>query len=254
MNRGYIKLWRKVEDTGLLQDPPLLAIWCWCLLRATYKPRTIAMRTGRGNTLVELIPGEFVTGINSSKELKMKPSTFRDRLKRLERMGMISILPATHYSKVSIVKWDAYQTDEEVGRQPTVNQPSANRQPTATNKKVSSKESKKEPKTFVRPTLEQVETYCQERGNSVDPQAWMDHYTSNGFKIGGRGAMKDWKAAVRTWERNGVNAKPKAKGQTAFDNIYEQMGASNGTSRSGRIGGTDTGVVRQLETHRKGDT
>jgi len=57
-------------------------------------------------------------------------------------------------------------------------------------------------KRFQKPTLDEVSAYCLERGNSVNPKAWMDHYTSNGWKIG-KTPMKDWKAAVRTWERNG---------------------------------------------------
>lgn len=61
---------------------------------------------------------------------------------------------------------------------------------------------------FTPPTLEQVKAYCQERNNNVDPQRWLDHYTSNGWKVG-RNPMKDWKAAVRTWERSGFNDKPK---------------------------------------------
>ena len=50
------------------------------------------------------------------------------------------------------------------------------------------------------PTLEEVKAYCSERGNKVDPERWFDYYTSNGWKVG-KNPMKDWKAAVRTWER-----------------------------------------------------
>jgi hypothetical protein len=57
---------------------------------------------------------------------------------------------------------------------------------------------------FDPPTLQQVANYCQERHNAVDPQHWLDYYTSNGWRVG-RNPMKDWKAAVRTWEQNGVN-------------------------------------------------
>jgi hypothetical protein len=53
-----------------------------------------------------------------------------------------------------------------------------------------------------RPTFEMVKTYCLERKNHVDPHVWIDHYTSNGWMVG-RNKMKDWKAAVRTWERLG---------------------------------------------------
>ena len=54
---------------------------------------------------------------------------------------------------------------------------------------------------FVAPTLEEVEAYCTERGNNVDAQKFIDYYTSNGWEVG-KNKMKDWKAAVRTWERN----------------------------------------------------
>ena len=54
-------------------------------------------------------------------------------------------------------------------------------------------------KRFAPPSVEDVAAYCQERCNSVDPQRFVDFYTSNGWKVG-KSAMKDWRAAVRTWE------------------------------------------------------
>jgi hypothetical protein len=45
-----------------------------------------------------------------------------------------------------------------------------------------------------------VSEYCQERGNSVDPQAFLDHYEANGW-VRGKTKIKDWKACVRTWEQ-----------------------------------------------------
>ena len=56
--------------------------------------------------------------------------------------------------------------------------------------------------TFTKPTVEEVAAYCKERNNNVDPQQFVDHYESNGWRVGGRSAMKDWKASVRTWEKN----------------------------------------------------
>lgn len=54
---------------------------------------------------------------------------------------------------------------------------------------------------FKPPTVDEVKQYCQERQNKVNPEKWHDHYTSNGWMVG-KNKMKDWKAAVRTWERN----------------------------------------------------
>lgn len=52
---------------------------------------------------------------------------------------------------------------------------------------------------FTPPSLEQVAEYCRERNNGIDPHAFIDHYTSNGWRVG-NAPMRDWKAAVRTWE------------------------------------------------------
>jgi hypothetical protein len=64
---------------------------------------------------------------------------------------------------------------------------------------------------FVKPTIEQVREYCAERKNQVDPEAWLAYYEANGWRVG-RNPMKDWRAAVVTWEKNGYsNGKQKPK-------------------------------------------
>jgi predicted phage replisome organizer len=65
-------------------------------------------------------------------------------------------------------------------------------------------------KRFTPPTLEEVIDYCNERQNNVDPEQFIDYYTTNGWKVG-KNKMKDWKASIRTWERNGYS-KPAKKG------------------------------------------
>lgn len=60
------------------------------------------------------------------------------------------------------------------------------------------------PKTtgrFTPPLVSEVAEYCKSRGNSVDPQAFVDHYESNGW-MRGKTKIKCWKACVRTWESN----------------------------------------------------
>lgn len=56
-------------------------------------------------------------------------------------------------------------------------------------------------KTFTPPTIEEVRAYCLERNRGIDPEKWLDHYSANGWRVGPN-PMKDWRAAVRTWERN----------------------------------------------------
>lgn len=69
----------------------------------------------------------------------------------------------------------------------------------------------KRSKRFTPPEVEEVAAYCEERKNGIDAQHFVDYYEARGWMIG-KNRMKDWKAAVRTWERNrdggGTNGKP----------------------------------------------
>ncbi len=64
------------------------------------------------------------------------------------------------------------------------------------------------------PTLEEVKAYCLERNNSINPEKFFNYYEANGWKVG-RGKMKDWKAAVRSWESNGYNDNAGHKGNSS---------------------------------------
>lgn len=75
---------------------------------------------------------------------------------------------------------------------------------------------KKKSGVFIPPSIEEVKAYCQERQNNVDAETFINFYESKGWMVG-KNKMKDWKAAVRTWERNngkknadeGKNRQPK---------------------------------------------
>ena len=78
-------------------------------------------------------------------------------------------------------------------------------------------------KRFEKPTLSQITQYCLERNSNVNAEQFFDYYESNGWKVG-KNSMKDWKACVRTWERNGYD-KPTAKSskQNAIDVVNKLM-------------------------------
>ena len=61
-------------------------------------------------------------------------------------------------------------------------------------------EKEKRQRAFSVPTLEDVSQYCQSRNNQVDPVKFHAHYTANGWRVG-RTAMRNWQAAIVTWER-----------------------------------------------------
>jgi hypothetical protein len=60
---------------------------------------------------------------------------------------------------------------------------------------------------FSKPTVQEISRYCQERENGIDGQSFFDFYESKGWMVGSS-PMKDWKAAVRTWESKGRRDAP----------------------------------------------
>ena len=64
-----------------------------------------------------------------------------------------------------------------------------------------------------KPTLEEVKDYCKERNNNVDAEQFIDYYETNGWVQGKGKPIKDWKACVRTWERNEVNKQNEKKSE-----------------------------------------
>jgi len=72
------------------------------------------------------------------------------------------------------------------------------------------------PKRFTHPTLEEVKAYCQERKNGIDAEQFMNRYESNGWLVG-KSPMKNWQAAVRTWEKNGYRAASQTPTATSKD-------------------------------------
>ena len=65
-------------------------------------------------------------------------------------------------------------------------------------------------KRFTPPTVDEVAAYCGERNNRIDPQTFVDFYASKGWVVG-KSKMKDWKAAIRTWEKRDGNSQPERK-------------------------------------------
>ena len=75
---------------------------------------------------------------------------------------------------------------------------------------------------FTPPTAEEVHEYCRERGNSVDAQRFYDFYTANGWCQGRGKPIKDWRAAVRTWEREEEHYKHNHGQRTNKESVQSQ--------------------------------
>ena len=130
MNRGYIKIWRKIEDSGLYQMPETLALFMFLLTKATHKPRRIGC--------LLLARGQYSSGrIELARILKQSEQTIRTGLDRLKKLEILTIESTKHGSVYTVVNYNNYQDNEEqstiqlTNEQPTANQQLTNEQPTA---------------------------------------------------------------------------------------------------------------------------
>lgn len=163
-------------------------------------------------------------------ELGFEENTVQLALQALEQLNMV----VTDRGFFSIAGWDEYQNIEGMEKikeqnrlrqkkwyekqkalpNPNVRPNVSITEPNATDKDIEEDKEKesevcmgadartpKKSTKFIPPTLEEVTDYCKERKNRVDASRFVDFYTAKGWMVG-KNKMKDWKSAVRTWERN----------------------------------------------------
>ena len=78
---------------------------------------------------------------------------------------------------------------------------------------------KRESSRFQKPSIEEIRQYCISRNNSVDPEQFFNFYESKGWTIG-KSPMKDWRAAVRTWEKREKEV-PQRKRESRRESVLE---------------------------------
>lgn len=104
MHRGYVKLWRKIVDSGIINHPELLQTFIWILVNAAHEPKKVMG--------VELQPGQLVLGrYVLSAALRIKPDAAYKRLKTLsnKKWSMCSLQSSDRYTVVSVCNWESYQ-------------------------------------------------------------------------------------------------------------------------------------------------
>lgn len=206
-NIGWIKLYRKVLDNDLWNEETFSKCQAWIdlLLMAEYEPvkrikNYQELRIERGEVLIT--ERELVArwGWSSTK--------VRNFLNALEGQKMIVQKKARIGTVLTIENYSIYQdieSDEKAEEK-------AQKKHEKSTEKVSTsyKEYKevKEDKNIARPRardippdIDDVKAYILEKNYNVDAEQWFDFYQSKGWLIG-KSKMKDWKSAVRTWERN----------------------------------------------------
>lgn len=223
MDNGWIKLSRGLKEWRWYKDAETLLVFINLLLSANHKDNEVGTIT--------IKRGQLMTSVKSiCEDTGLTTQVVRTRLDRLELTGEITQKTTNKFRVITICNYDSYQnvqegTQQSNNNQITINQQSNNKQLTTNkndknirNKEYISKEKKEEKKesgaetssapplqknksnVFIPPEIDEVKKYCEERGNGIDPNSFIDFYASKGWMIG-KNKMKDWRAAVRTWER-----------------------------------------------------
>jgi len=149
--------------------------------------------------------------------LRGKKNKLRTFLEHLENKRRISTEQTDNFLRIEIPKLkqlcDNYTKDLQVTTRPTSKQ-----EVEEEGKKKKEDKKNKRVSKFVKPSVKEVREYCIERKNRVDAESFMNHYDSNGWKVG-KNSMKDWKACVRTWEKNSTGGVNQSK-EEAYQSLF----------------------------------
>lgn len=209
---GWIKLYRQIAENDVLNDgQPYDKTHAWLDILIN-----VDWRTGVWQPLSE----SFL-----ERRWKWSRSKVRRFLKRLTDEKMIKLKTTNQGTTLYVRNFKKYQegdtTNDTAGdtagdttKKRMVDSKTPSQRPTndtATDttgdtqiQEVKNKEVKNINigRKFVKPTVDQVRAYCRERNNNINPESFIDYYEARGWKLNKGLSMKDWKAAVRTWERN----------------------------------------------------
>lgn len=213
---GYIKLWRSVQNDSLWDEKPFdkARAWIDMILLANWKPSHFFVRGIR----VDVQRGQMAYSVD---HLSDRWGWSRNKVKRflayLQTEGQIDRQSNNVTTLISLTNYEKYQengqanepANEQSGELP--DEP-PNEPADEPHKKKVKKGKKVNRGTFTPPTVDEVRQYCEERGNNIDPNRFVDHYQSKGWLVG-KTKMSDWKAAVRTWERNSDEPKKERYGE-----------------------------------------
>lgn len=129
MQRGYIKVWRKIEDSGLLHMPNTLALFMFMLFNAMYKDCKVGTSTG----VIELKRGQYISGRKKlSTDLEQSEREIRTSLDRLVNLEILTIKTTNKYSIYTVVNYEKYQANDQQTTSTETNKRPANDQQTTT--------------------------------------------------------------------------------------------------------------------------
>ena len=196
MSGGWIRMQRGIVDHWVFSEADALKLWVYLLMSANYEDKS-RMFNGR---LTQVRRGQLIYGRHAvSQRLGISEAKLRRYMKQFIKDEMISQQITNKYSVITITCYEKYQdaSQQTAGKAPT------KRRQTTTPEQVTINN-----KQHIPPSVGEVESYCESRGNGIKAEAFVDYYEARGWMIG-KNKMKSWQSAVRTWENRRKEQEPK---------------------------------------------
>ena len=228
---GWIKLHRKLQDCWIWQIKPYdkARAWVDLLLLVMHHDKKMSVE----DKPITIKRGSyFISRGKLADRWGWSIKKVDAYLNTLKNEKMVTTIRTRKGTIITIVNYEEYQiegttqdttedTPQDITEDISQDTPHGTSQGTQNknNKELKNNKNNNIKQIFVPPTIEQVQAYCKERNNKVDAQAFVDFYSSIGWMIG-KNKMKDWKAAVRTWERSN-NSTPKVV-KNAFNSFHQR--------------------------------
>lgn len=206
MGKRFIKLYEQLIYWEWFRHPNTLAVFIYLLLKANYCDQDFHGRIIHRGQLVTSLP-------KLSTDAGITIQQARTALLHLKSTGEITDELTNQYRVITVVNYDRYQTStgETTGNQQAINRQLNSQSTDGSTPSIEyierverNKKNKRIPSVFTPPTVDEVDAYCRERNNGISGQEFVDFYESKGWMIG-KNKMKDFRAAVRTWESKRKN-------------------------------------------------
>lgn len=230
---GRIAIDRQIMEWEWWGDINVFRLWMVILMLANWQDKK-----WQGQVIKR---GSFITSYASLAEISgLSVQQTRTAINKLKSTGEIEQITTNKYQLIIVVNYEKYQENfSNANNQSTINQQSNNNQATNNQQQLNkdnkeNKGNKEKEGRFTPPTLSEVQAYVDEKGYHIDAESFIDFYEAKGWMVG-KNKMKDWKAAVRTWEK-------RRKNEQCMGQVHNRATDRNGRSMAGTANGSGIGV------------
>lgn len=198
MANGYIKVHRKMMEWGWYKDANTMRVFFHLLLNANYT---------EGEFMgYRVKPGQVVCGRKQlAEDLGLSERAVRTAINHLKSTNEVTTKTTNKFTIITIENWGKYQLDDDINDQQNDQQSDqqvTNKRP-ASDHNIRNKEGKNERNKGKPspPSFEEVCDYVRSMNYEMDPEAFYDYYQDTNWTRKNGMHIKDWQAAVRSWER-----------------------------------------------------